>query len=187
MLLLNLTSALGALAGIFHTASGCCAFFRLVAAFLKILLALPLMAIFAGIALTQRVINVVICRKVGSFDFYQYIVSSNLIIFVLGGPRKRRWKEQQRKSLKRHSVQSKDVQDVSIVEVLKPKIWDVLGDVLGRSSLSSLIKGEFERGRPPPYVGNLFEGENNSIMKVLIQLITCLLKILQFCLCPEGH
>ena len=90
LLLLNLTSALGILAGIFHTASGCCAFFRLVAAFLKILLALPLMAIFAGIALTQRVINVVICRKVGSFDFYQYIVSSNLMIFVLGGPRKRR-------------------------------------------------------------------------------------------------
>ena len=90
LLLLNLTSALGTLAGIFHTASGCCAFFRLVAAFLKILLALPLMAIFAGIALAQGVIKVVICRKVGSFDFYQYIVSSNLIIFVLGGPRKRR-------------------------------------------------------------------------------------------------
>ena len=75
LLLLNLTSALGSLAGIFHTASGFCAFFRLVAAFLKMLLALPLMAIFAGIALTQGVINLVICKKVSSFDFGQNFFS----------------------------------------------------------------------------------------------------------------
>ena len=70
LLLLNLTCALGILAEIFHTTVGCCGFFRLVAAFLKIL-ALPLMEIFAGIALMQGVINLVVY----SFDFGQNFFS----------------------------------------------------------------------------------------------------------------
>ena len=74
LLLLNLTYALGVLAGICHTTFGCCGFFRLVAAFLKIL-ALPLMEIFLGIALMQGVINLVICKMVSSFDFGQNFFS----------------------------------------------------------------------------------------------------------------